>query len=95
MLEDSKNKKGYGQTTISFFNYMVRVLNSLIFLKPDVKSPCFAQREQDSTACRSEAEIPRLLGDAGRPTDSKTEPLSFLTSLNYIKMLKSLNLIIL
>jgi hypothetical protein len=28
-------------------------------------------REQDSTACRSEAEIPRHLADAGRPTDSK------------------------
>ena len=33
-----------------------------------IRSEILLAREQDSAACRSEAEIPRHLRDAGRPT---------------------------
>ena len=44
-------------------------------------------REQDSAACRSKAEIPRHLRDAGRPTDSKRRILKILKYCNYSQLI--------
>jgi hypothetical protein len=52
-----------------------------VLRRPKTITPWFYwYARQDSNACRNEAEIPRHLGDAGRPTDSETEISSFLTS---------------